>query len=64
MIKLHVEKGDLLSLLYETIKNNDMTIYTLLEIALEHISDVQIDNFVKEVVNRKSKLCKAAPNDA
>lgn len=56
MIKLHIERNDCFSLLYEMIKSNDITTYTLLDIALNHIPDYEIDNFVKAIVSCKQEV--------
>ena len=53
MIKLDIERDDCFALLYEMIKANNITRYTLLDIALNHIADYELDNFVRAIVNCK-----------
>ena len=47
---INVEKDTLFALLYERIKAQEITKYTILEIGLKHMQDYEIEEFTRDIV--------------
>lgn len=48
---INVEKDTLFALLYERIKGQEITAYTVLDIALKNMQDYEIEEFTRDIVN-------------
>lgn len=49
-IEIHITRDNLFELLYERIIAKEMNTYALLNIALNHIADYELDNFINAIV--------------
>ena len=49
-IEIHITRDNLFELLYERIIAKEMNTYALLNIALNHIVDYELDNFINAIV--------------
>jgi len=48
--EIHITRDNLSELLYERIIAKEMNTYNLLDIALNHIADYELDNFINAIV--------------
>ena len=48
--EIHITRDNLSELLYERIMAKEMNTYNLLDIALNHIADYELDNFINAIV--------------